>query len=400
MAADCNAHMFAGGLESKAVTAYEDRLRVFAEKEIIPRGQKAETEEEYPREVIQQLGASGILRERWSPMPNGDPGRGVLIAEMLGGAGFGGVAAGATVHAEAVIAMLARFGKTAFLRELLEKCLTGSAVTCIAVSESTGGSDLSRIQTSLTPAGRGRWHLQGAKKYVSHATGADFALVLARVGSDGGSTPKLAMIAVPRQDMRIQRPLTRIGLHSLPMAPVEFDTDVSAEAILGIPGFGMLVVTHGLTHERLAISGVTVGSAFLAINLATTHLRRRSQFGVKLMEHQALRVRLAELAASADTLRAAVRGAAHTGAENGQLDPRSIAGLKVTAARLGERIISECMHFFGGAGYLEEETPLARMWRDCRAARIAGGTDEMMWEIVADHLAGDSAAYDRLVALS
>jgi hypothetical protein len=78
-------------------------------------------------------------------------------------------------------------------------------------------------------------------------------------------------------------------------------------------------------------------------------------------------------------------------------DARRIAGLKVTTARFGERCLSECMHVFGGDGYLEDATPLGRLWRDVRFARLAGGTDEMMWELVAGGLIGDRDTYRRHV---
>ena len=51
----------------------------------------------------------------------------------------------------------------------------------------------------------------------------------------------------------------------------------------------------------------------------------------------------------------------------------------------------------GGRGYLEDMTPLARLWRDVRLGRIGGGTDEMMWELVAGGLQGDDELYDRFV---
>jgi alkylation response protein AidB-like acyl-CoA dehydrogenase len=392
--------LFDDGIDGPRASEFSGRVRAFVEKEIAPRSRCAEAERAFPAEIIRALGESGILLERWSPLPYGDLARAVLIAETMGGIGFGGIMAGVSLHTEAVISILARFGRSAVLRTWLESCLAGSAIGCIAASESAGGSDLSGIQTKLVPTGPGRWHLSGCKKYVSLAPVADLALVLARVADGGGTAPRLAMVAVPRQEMHVGHPYERLGVHSLGTAPVGFDTEISKDAIIGSAGAGIFIATHGFTHERLAIAAGVVASARLAINLAATHLRRRVQFGVPLMEHQALRLRLAELAAIADTLRTAIRGSAFAARATGHPNPRTAAGLKVTASRLSEKIISECMHLFGGAGYLEEETPLARMWRDCRVARIGAGTDEMMWEIVASGLTGDDHAYDAMVALT
>ena len=76
---------------------------------------------------------------------------------------------------------------------------------------------------------------------------------------------------------------------------------------------------------------------------------------------------------------------------------RGAAAAKVTAANLSERIVSDSLQVLGGRGYLEDASPLARLWRDVRLGRIGGGTDELMWELVAGGLQGDDELYDRFV---
>ena len=84
----------------------------------------------------------------------------------------------------------------------------------------------------------------------------------------------------------------------------------------------------------------------------------------------------------------------HGIAAQGRLALSAAAGIKVTAARLGEEVIGECMHIFGGAGYLVDETPLGRVWRDMKLARVGGGTDEVLWELVAAGMKADQAGYE------
>ncbi len=94
--------------------------------------------------------------------------------------------------------------------------------------------------------------------------------------------------------------------------------------------------------------------------ITLARMMKRRQFGHTLYEHQALRMRIADLQARVDLLRYALAGAA---AQGGKLDLRAAAAFKVTAARLGEEVASECMHIFGGSGYLVDETPLGKWWR-------------------------------------
>ena len=122
-------------------------------------------------------------------------------------------------------------------------------------------------------------------------------------------------------------------------------------------------------------------------------MMKRRQFGRTLFEHQALRMRMADLQARVDLLRHGLAGSP----PKGRLDLRAAAAVKVTAARLGEEVVSECMHIFGGAGYLVDETPLGRWWRDMKLARVGGGTDEVLWELVAAAMKPDHDGLRRLI---
>jgi acyl-ACP dehydrogenase len=69
------------------------------------------------------------------------------------------------------------------------------------------------------------------------------------------------------------------------------------------------------------------------------------------------------------------------------------AGLSIE----GEKVLSECMHIFGGAGYLVDERPIGRWWRDMKLARVGGGTDEVLWELVAAAMKPDYDGYAELI---
>ena len=97
--------------------------------------------------------------------------------------------------------------------------------------------------------------------------------------------------------------------------------------------------------------------------------------------------------ARVDLLRHGLNGIAAAG----KLDLRTAAAVKVSAARLGEEVLAECMHIFGGAGYLVDETPLGRWWQDMKLARVGGGTDEVLWELVAAAMKPDFDGYREMI---
>ena len=362
------------------------------------------TSRRFPRQVLEKLGKHGVLRQRWAGPYPGDVLLGVRLAEEVARQTQTGVAVGVSLHTETVLSMLHRFAGTSdYLAELRERALDGTAVGAVAASEPTGGSDLSAVRTLAVPVAGG-YRVTGRKKYVSLGAVGDFAVVLCRLATpDGTPTQRLATLVVPLDQGTVVREHDKLGTHALDTVAVEFeDVLVPAEAMLGRPGLGLATISHGLSFERLAVGAQVVGAVGYALSLAVEHSERREQFGAPLRAHQHLEYRLADVLVELEVLRAAVHEVARqvmTEPLNRRLVAR-VAAVKVHAARQAERLVSECMQIFGGAGYLTQETPLGQLWQDVRLARIGGGTDEMMLALVAGELQGSAEAYRSAVRIS
>ncbi|HET8662298.1 MAG TPA: AMP-binding protein [Micromonosporaceae bacterium] len=397
-AAEAPRLLFADGPFDERVEDRRKQVAALLREAFEPRAEAAETAGLFPREILADLGRSGLFRERWATPPYGDPGLGVVIAEESGRLGHASLSVGLSLHCETVASILGRYGDTPLLQEHLAGVLDGRLVGCLGASEPDGGSDLNGVRTIARKV-PGGWRVTGEKKYLSLGLVCDFALLLCRLDEgDGGIAGRLGLLAVPATGLTVRKRLTKAGTAALDTTWMAVDIEVPDEALVGRRGAGLLVAVWGLNHERLSIAAQTAGGVARAIGLATAHLHRRVQFGKPLMEHQALRLRLAELYSRLLTLRYAVYTAAQGVAVPGACGAREIAALKVTAARFAEEATSECMHLFGGPGYLDE-TPLSRMWRDSRLGRLGGGSDEMMWELVAGGLVPDFASYDEDIDL-
>lgn len=346
---------------------------------------RAEETGSFPREVIERLGAAGVFAHKWRDRTLADIGCLIELGERLGGLTSLGISVGVSLH-DAAIAMLRRFGRTEHLARLADEAIAGRSVLCIGASESGGGSDLSRVVSAATPE-EGGFRLRGHKKFVSLSPVADVVLLVARA-ADG-----LGVFAVPLEKVTVGRTYRTVGTKCLSTAPLEFDVHVPATAVLGRPGTGLAVISYGLAHERLSVAGQTVGLCEVALGVTVARMKRREQFGTRLFDHQALRLRVADLSARVDVLRWALCGLA--GQE--RLDIRTASGFKVTAARLGNEVLSECMHIFGGIGYLLDESPVGRWFLDMKLGRVGGGADEVLWELVAAGLKPDFARYDQIV---
>lgn len=357
---------------------------------------EAEAQQRFPRELIEHLGARGVFSQKWGTGQLPDVAKLVELALALGRLSSAGIGVGVSLH-DSAISVLRRFGKSDYLKDICERAIRGQAVLCIGASEESGGSDLQIARTEISSRDGG-FAVRGIKKFVSLSPIADHIMVVAR-SVDHDPTSKhgnVALVAVPTAQVSVQRPYTKVGAGPLDTAAVHIDTWVPADALVARPGTGLAAISWGLAHERMSIAGQIAASCQRAIGITLARMMTRRQFGHTLFEHQALRLRMADLQARVDLLRHGLNGIA----AQGRLDLRAAAGIKVTAARLGEEVISECMHIFGGSGYLVDETPLGSWWRDMKLARVGGGTDEVLWELVAAGMAPDFSGYESVIGAS
>lgn len=366
---------------------FDDRVRAWTAA--------AERTGKFPRELIEYLGAEGVFAAKWGDSQQPDVAKVIALALQLGKLGSAGIAVGVSLH-DSAIALLRRFGRSEHLRDITEKAIRGEVVLCVGASEESGGSDLQIVETKVRSVGDG-FEVKGIKKFVSLSPIADYVMAVARnVDNNPDSRHgNVVVIAIPLHDagVRVQQPYNKVGAGPLDTAAVHIDTWVPADALVARAGIGLAAISWGLAHERMSVAGQIAGMCQRVLGITLARMMTRSQFGHTLYEHQALRMRMADLQARVDLLRHALTGIA----VGGKLDLRTAAAMKVCAARLGEEVVSECMHIFGGTGYLVDETPLGQWWRDMKLARVGGGTDEVLWELVAAAMKPDHDGYEAMM---
>jgi alkylation response protein AidB-like acyl-CoA dehydrogenase len=380
------------------MTEFTDLLNATFDDQVALWTADAEASERFPRQLIEHLGKSGVFRQKWGEpaQTQADLGKLIALASALGDQMSAGIAVGVSLH-DSAIAILRRFARSDYLREICEQAIDGDTVLCIGASEESGGSDLQICETTISKRDGG-FDVRGIKKFVSLSPIADHIIVVARsVDHDAASRHgNVALIAVPTAQVDVQPPYRKLSAGPLDTAAVHIDTWVPEDALVARSGTGLAAISWGLAHERVSVAAQVAASCERAIGITLARMMTRRQFGQTLFEHQALRLRIADLSARVSVLRHALTGFA----AGGRLDLRTAAGFKVTAARLGEEVAGECLHIFGGSAFLVDETPLGRWWRDMKLARVGGGTDEVLWELVAAGLKPDFDGYARLVGRS
>jgi alkylation response protein AidB-like acyl-CoA dehydrogenase len=330
-------------------------VRQFVDKDVIPAAAEDEAAGRYPVDIMRGLADLGILGTLVAPEYGGlgaDLRTHAMILEELA-RGFSTVAALANAHLAAA-AVVARFAT----RDQRERVLPAAT---------RGDTMLTGIWTDTLKARqeRGQWVLNGGAPLVENAAHA--ALVVARARLDRART---ACFLVPRDaaGFTVDTPQATLGARGLGLAAARFEgvTLPPSSLLGGEAGHGSAQAAAGLALLRLGTAATAVGVAQAAFEAALRYAQQRTAFGKPICEHQAVQLKLADMATAIATARLLTDHAAGH-AERGEHAEEAIAMAKLAASESAAMVTLESMRIHGGYGYTTE-FPVERYYRD--AARL------------------------------
>jgi alkylation response protein AidB-like acyl-CoA dehydrogenase len=366
--------------EPAEVREYRHRLRSFLNP-WRSRAPEWEDEGRLPARVFADAGAAGILRQRWQHDRAAGVHHALALADETAKVSPS-LSLGLCIHAEVFCGALLT-PRTPYLAAVRETALAGGAIGCVASTEWSGGSSIGAPSLRAERVADA-WHLRGEKRFISDGSLATHAVVSATAVDTRRSGHTLFLVALDAPGVRRQGGYGTLGMRGCDTSLLSFDVDVDDEARLCRVGSGGLHISRVLQMERLLGSRQVLTSARQALAYGVAFLRSRAIDGVRLIDRQALRHRLADCAVD---LLAAEALVAHVAARVAAGAPaaREIAAVKLKATSTACRITDEALQFFGGRGYTINY-PLERLWRDVRVGRIGGGSDEIMREIIGNGL--------------
>jgi acyl-CoA dehydrogenase len=365
-----------------------ESVRRYVEKEIVPKAPAWEEQGFVPREVLREMGRLGFLGLRHPEELGGaglDARATALLAEELGRSTFGGFAITVLVHTDMASPHLIHAGTPEQIKKYLPRIISGEAITAVAVTEPDAGSDVKAIRTSARREGGG-WVLNGTKMFITNGVLADVVFVAAKTDPAAGAKG-VSMFVVEKgtKGFSAGRKLDKHGWRSSDTAELVFDgCRVPAENLLGEEGRGFYSIMRNFQNERIAIGAMAIGESAKALEITLDYVKTRKAFGAPLWDKQAIRQRLAMLAAKVEAGRRLVWHAASLDAAGGDC-VKEVSMVKAYCGELVNEVMYDCLQFHGGAGYLRE-SPIERMTRDARVQSIGGGATEVMLEEVAKRL--------------
>jgi acyl-CoA dehydrogenase len=376
------------GASEETFALLRDSIRRYVEKEIVPKAAPWEEQGFVPREVLRQIGGLGFLGLRYPEEFGGsalDARATALLAEELGRSSFGGFAITVLVHTDMASPHLINAGTQDQVRRYLPKIISGEKICAVAVTEPDAGSDVKSIRTSAKKDGSD-YVLNGTKMFITNGVHADLYFVAAKTDPAAGSKG-VSMFIVEKDTpgFSVGKKLDKHGWRSSDTAELVFDgARVPAANLLGQEGQGFYAIMKNFQNERIAIGAMAIGESAKALEITLDYVRTRKAFGAPLWDKQAIRQRLAMLAAKVEAGRQLVWHAAGLDAE-GKDCVKEVSMAKAYCGELVNEVMYDCLQFHGGMGYMRESA-IERMTRDARVQSIGGGATEVMLEEVAKRL--------------
>ncbi len=342
----------------------------------------------FPKEFLKEAGERHLLGARY---PKEWGGRGMdwvataTVMEEIGTLGYifacvFGV--GAELVCDAIILHGSDFLKEKYVKPLLR----GEVFAAECLTEPRGGSDF--FGTTTTAEGNGEhFLLNGQKRFIVGAEGADFFLVYAKTDPNAEPHKALTCLVVDRgPGVDIKYLYGLMGCRGGGAGRIVFrDVKVPKENILGRLNGAYAVFNTMMIPERLGTAAMTIGAARPTLEVATRYSTRRKAFGKTINEFQGVSFQIAEASMLMDACRSLVYTtckAVDTG-QDPNLIRKMVSETKKFVTESCQRVSHIAMQVMGGIGYTNVY-PIERTFRDLRLASIWTGTNEVMSAVVAN----------------
>ncbi len=361
---------------------FREQVRRFAEKEIVPHHDQWERDGMVSRAVWAAAGEAGLLcctvPEEYGGA-GGDFLHSTIVIEELAKVGASGPAF--HLHSDIVVPYIVAYGSEDQKRALLPKLVRGETISAVAMSEPGGGSDLQNIQTRAIRDGN-HFVINGQKVFISNGQIADLVVVACKTNPDEGAKGvSLILVERDREGFRRGRNLEKVGYKAQDTSELFFeDVRVPITNLLGEEGRGFAQLMTELAQERLVVALRSAQIIETALDWTIEYTRERKAFGRAVADFQNTRFKLAEIKTKAMVTRAFIDQCLDQHMQ-GNLDSNTAAAAKLHATETLCAVLDDCVQLHGGYGYMWEY-PIARAWADARMTRIAGGTSEIMKEII------------------
>ncbi|MGR6916550.1 acyl-CoA dehydrogenase family protein [[Actinomadura] parvosata] len=342
--------------------------------------------EEFPYDVVRQMGAMGLFG---LPIPEEYGGMGGdYFALCLALEELARVDSSVAITLEAAVSLGAmpifRFGSEEQRRQWLPRLTSGERLGAFGLTEPGGGSDVPGGMRTTAVLDGHEWVINGTKAFITNS-GTDITGVIGVAALTGEREISTILVPSGTPGFAVSKKYSKVGWNASDTRELSFtDCRVPAENLLGERGRGYAQFLQTLDEGRIAIAAIGVGLAQGCVDECLTYVRDRRAFGHPIGHYQAIQFKIADMEARAHTARLAYYHAAE----------RMLAGVPFKKEAAIAKLVSsnaamdnarDATQVFGGYGFMNE-FPVGRFYRDAKILEIGEGTSEVQRMLIARQL--------------
>jgi alkylation response protein AidB-like acyl-CoA dehydrogenase len=362
----------------------------FAQNEVAPVIAGFYEREEFPYELVAQMGRMGLFG---LPFPEEFGGMGGdFFALCLALEELGRVDSSVAVTLEAGVSLGAmpifRFGSQEQKERWLPDLCTGAALGGFGLTEPGGGSDAGATRTTAKLDGDD-WVINGSKSFITNS-GTEITrlvTVTAVTGQKDSGGKEISAFIVPSgtPGFVVEPKYSKVGWNASDTHGLSFaDCRVPAENLLGTRGRGYAQFLSILDEGRIAIAALSVGLAQGCVDECLRYAGEREAFGASIGSYQAIQFKIADMEMRTHTARLAYYEAAAK-MLRGQPFKKEASIAKLVSSNAAMDNARDGTQIFGGYGFMNE-FPVGRFYRDAKILEIGEGTSEIQRMLIAREL--------------
>jgi len=369
-----------------------DAIDRFLEREVRPVAHDLEASDTWPADIVESMQELGLFGATISPEYGGLGLPATTYAKIVERVAAVWMSVSGIFNSHLIMAAaVERFGSQEMKQHYLPRFASGELRGGIALTEPDAGTDLQGIRTRAIKSSDSEgdhYVINGAKTWISNSVNGNILAVLAK--TDPKADPphrgmSLLLIERGTPGFQITRKLEKLGYKGIDSGEMVFeDARVPATQLIGDEGRGLQQILAGLELGRINVAARGVGIASACLQDSLRYAQLRKTFGKPICEHQAIALKLADMATRVEAARLLVDSAARAYDTGERCDMEAgMAKLFATEAALDNAL--EAMRIHGAYGYSKEYN-IERYYRDAPLLAIGEGTNELQRLIITRQL--------------